>query len=81
MDDATGLAEALLGLDGFAVLAVDETPSEVIVTVETPTHPRVIPWFCAARNSQATVALMEVSSRWRDRKCSFSPTTKEKCAT
>ena len=35
MDDATGLAEALLGLDGFVVLAVDETPSEVIVTVET----------------------------------------------
>ena len=35
MDDATGLAEALLGLDGFRVLAVDETPSEVIVTVET----------------------------------------------
>ena len=35
MDDATGLAEALLGLDGFRVLEVDETPSEVIVTVET----------------------------------------------
>ena len=35
MDDATGLAEALLGLDGFAVLAVEETPSEVVVTVET----------------------------------------------
>ena len=35
MDDATGLAEALLGLDGFAVLAVEETPAEVIVTVET----------------------------------------------
>ncbi len=35
MDDATGLAEALLGLDGFAVLAVEETSSEVIVTVET----------------------------------------------
>ena len=34
MDDATGLAEALLGLDGFRVLAVEETPSEVIVTVE-----------------------------------------------
>ena len=32
MDDATGLAEALLGLDGFRVLAVEETPSEVIVT-------------------------------------------------
>ena len=35
MDDATGMAEALLGLDGFRVLAVEETPSEVIVTVET----------------------------------------------
>ena len=35
MDDATGLAEALLGLNGFRVLAVEETPSEVIVTVET----------------------------------------------
>ncbi len=35
MDDATGLAEALLGLDGFAVLAVEETSCEVIVTVET----------------------------------------------
>jgi transposase len=35
MDDATGLAEALLGLDGFRVLGVDETSAEVIVTVET----------------------------------------------
>jgi hypothetical protein len=35
MDDATGLAEALLGLDGFRVLSIEETPSEVIVTVET----------------------------------------------
>jgi hypothetical protein len=35
MDDATGLAEALLGLNGFRVLAVEETPSEVIVMVET----------------------------------------------
>jgi len=35
MDDATGLAEALLGLDGFVVLSVEETASEVIVTVET----------------------------------------------
>ncbi len=35
MDDASGLAEALLGLDGFRVLSVEETPSEVIVTVET----------------------------------------------
>ena len=35
MDDATGLAEALLGLDGFRVLDVNETPAEVLVTVET----------------------------------------------
>lgn len=35
MDDATGLAEALLGLDGFRVLDVIETRSEVVVTVET----------------------------------------------
>lgn len=35
MDDATGLAEALLGFDGFRVLRVEEMPSEVIVTVET----------------------------------------------
>jgi hypothetical protein len=35
MDDASGLAEALLGLDGFRVLSVQETTSEMIVTVET----------------------------------------------
>jgi transposase len=38
MDDATGLAEALLGLDGFRVLAVEETVDEVVVTVETTTE-------------------------------------------
>jgi len=37
MDDTTGLAEALLGLDGFWVLAVSETPDEVCITVETTT--------------------------------------------
>jgi transposase len=35
MGDATGLAEALLGLDGFRVLEVEETASEVVITVET----------------------------------------------
>ena len=35
MDYATGLAEALLGLDGFCVLTVEETSGEIIVTVET----------------------------------------------
>jgi transposase len=35
VDDGTGLAEALLGLDGFRVLAVTETPAEVIIAIET----------------------------------------------
>ena len=35
MGDATGLAEALLGLDGFCVLEVTETAAEVVIRVET----------------------------------------------
>jgi len=35
MDDATGLAEALLGLDGFRVLDVTESVDELVITVET----------------------------------------------
>lgn len=35
MDDGIGLAEALLGLPGFRVLAVTETPDEVVIEVET----------------------------------------------
>ncbi len=35
MNDAIGLAEAMLGLDGLRVLDVVESPSEVVVTVET----------------------------------------------
>ena len=35
MSDGTGLAEALLGPDGFRVLAVSETPAELVVEVET----------------------------------------------
>ncbi|MDP9453448.1 MAG: transposase family protein [Actinomycetota bacterium] len=35
MNDDTGLAEALLGLDGFRVLEVTETPHEVVIAVET----------------------------------------------
>lgn len=35
MDDGIGLAEALLGLDGFVVLAVTEGAGERVVTVET----------------------------------------------
>jgi hypothetical protein len=35
MTDATGLAEATLGLDRFRVLKVEEMASELAVTVET----------------------------------------------
>ena len=35
MSDGIGLAEALLGLDGFRALAVVETDSEVVVTIES----------------------------------------------
>lgn len=36
-DHGIGLAEALLGLDGFRVLAVTETGGEVIIRIETTT--------------------------------------------
>ena len=35
MGDVIGLAEVMLGLDGFRVLGVDETACEVIIRVET----------------------------------------------
>src|SRR5437763_1382132 len=35
MSDGTGLAEALLGLDDFRVLAVTESPGELVVEIET----------------------------------------------
>jgi transposase len=35
VNDGNGLAEALLGLDGFRVLEVVEMPEELVVTIET----------------------------------------------
>ncbi len=35
MIDATGFAEALLGLDGFRVLDVFEDPLELVITIES----------------------------------------------
>lgn len=40
MDDGIGLAEALLGLEGFRVLDVTEGPGELVVTVES--RPQVV---------------------------------------
>ena len=48
MSDGTGLAEALLGLDGFRVLEVVEGDDEVVVTVET-TADVVGCWRCGVR--------------------------------
>jgi hypothetical protein len=33
--DGLGLAEAMLGLDGFRVLEVSAAPDELVVTIET----------------------------------------------
>jgi transposase len=35
MSDGNGLAEVMLGLDGFRILEVTETPDELVITVET----------------------------------------------
>ena len=35
MSDGIGLAEALLGLEGFRVLAVVESTDELVITIET----------------------------------------------
>jgi len=37
VSDGIGLAEALLGLEGFRVLAVVESIDEVVITIETIT--------------------------------------------
>jgi hypothetical protein len=41
MGDGNGLAEAMLGLDGFRVLEVTETAGELTITVETTVIVRV----------------------------------------
>ena len=38
MSDGIGLAEALLGLEGFRVLAVVESTDELVITIETITE-------------------------------------------
>lgn len=48
MVDGTGMAEALLGLDGFRVLDVAEGPDELVVTIES-TADVVACWRCGVR--------------------------------
>src|SRR5690606_14515592 len=66
--DGTGLAEALLGLDGFRVLAVYETPTEVVVEVET-TADRVGCADCGVRAEAQGRMIVEI----RDLPCFGRP--------
>jgi hypothetical protein len=62
MNGGTGLAEGVLGLDGFRVLEVTETAHEVVITVETPrwpppgNHP-MNPHLATATNPKAATSL------------------------
>ena len=38
MTDGAGLAEAMLGLDGFRILEVVEDPDELVITIESTTE-------------------------------------------
>ncbi len=51
MSDGIGLAEALLGLDGFRVLDVTESDAEVVVTIETTLE--VVGCFSCGTRAQA----------------------------
>ena len=63
MSDGIGLAEALLGLDGFRVLEVIENPDELVIMVESTD---VIAWCasCATRaeaHDRMTVQLRDLA--------------------
>ncbi len=60
MSDATGLAEALLGLDGFRVLDVNEGSDELVVTIETSAD--VVGCGACGTRAEAHAALTPTSS-------------------
>ena len=69
MSEGTGLAEMLLGLDGFRVLEVLERPDELVVTIETT----VVVMGCSACGSRA-VAHERMPIAIRDLTCFGRPT-------
>ena len=62
VSDGTGLAEALLGLDGFRVLEVTETPAELVITVETTAD-------LVSCSTYGTRAESQAGCRWRSGTC------------
>jgi transposase len=81
--DGTGLAEALLGLEGFRVLRVHEIPVEVVIEIET-TPDRVGCPGCGVRAEAQDRMVVEIRDlpafgrparlvwrkrRWRCRRC------------
>ncbi len=63
MDDGNGLAEALLGLDGFRVLEVSEAPAELSIEIETTAEVAGC-WSCGTRaeaHDRMTVVIRDLA--------------------
>ena len=69
MGDGSGLAEAMLGLDGVRVIDVSEADGEVTIEVET-TEPRAWCRRCGCRAESQDRMWVDV----RDLECSGRPT-------
>jgi transposase len=68
MDDVTGLAEALLGLDGFRILAVNEGPEEMVIEIET-----TLEWTACASCGVPAIAHERMPVAIRDLACFGRP--------
>jgi transposase len=68
VNDGTGLAEALLGLDGFRVLEVIETPAELVIDVETTAE-----WVGCAECGTRAAAHERMTVEIRDLACFGRP--------
>jgi len=63
VSDGIGLAEALLGLDGFRVLEVNESPDELVISVETTA---VVAWCercatCAQAHDRMPIEIRDLA--------------------
>jgi hypothetical protein len=62
MSDATGVAEGMLGLDGFRVLGLQETASEVVILVEAVIELMGAP--CVGSSPEPTAAEPPITATW-----------------